>query len=419
MTSNDAQMEVLLRRYAGKSQSGPATEHLDPDELNAFAEGAVPEAARTRYLSHLIDCDSCRQVVSQLAITSGKVLAPAAIPADEPSGVAWWKRLSGFFSPMTLRYAAFAMVLIAVAGVVFLVTRRPRESGLVAQNEQTRQAPESAVKPLADAPSQTAGTAESQRNTNRPSINPTPPSPAAPTLDQGAKLDSAKTGDSPASSLKPAKEGDYDSSRPALAAAKKAEPVTEVAPSYAPPPPPDTGRLVIQRPEQPKTTGVASSGPRKSEPADRFKMMDKAAPAGESGKDNRSADDNTRFATNSAAVNRRAGDEKPKGPRRDLENNRAMSRNVNEVAGREAQAGASQSVIVEEKAPETRSAGGRKFRRQGNSWVDTKFKSSMTVKSISRGSSEFNALDSGLRAMAQQLSGEVLVVWKNKAYLIR
>jgi hypothetical protein len=72
-----------------------------------------------------------------------------------------------------------------------------------------------------------------------------------------------------------------------------------------------------------------------------------------------------------------------------------------------------------EEAPETRSVGGRKFRRQGSGWVDAKFKSSMTLKSISRGSSEFDALDSGLRSIAQQISGEVIVVWKGKAYLIR
>ncbi|MDX6557731.1 MAG: hypothetical protein QOF72_780, partial [Blastocatellia bacterium] len=63
--------------------------------------------------------------------------------------------------------------------------------------------------------------------------------------------------------------------------------------------------------------------------------------------------------------------------------------------------------------------GGRKFRRQGNAWVDAKFKSSMSMKSVSRGSSDFGALDSGLRSIAQQLGGEVIVVWKGKAYLIK
>jgi hypothetical protein len=419
MTSNDTQMDVLLRRYAGKSQSNSATEHLDPDELNAFAEGAVPEAARTRYVSHLIDCDNCRQIVSQLAITSGKVLVPAANTAGEASGAGWWQKLSGFFSPMTLRYAAFAMVLITVAGVVFLVARRPRQANLVAQNEPTKQAPESAVKPLAGVPPQIGSESQLERNNNNAATNPATVSAPLPTSTSGAK-EQSRSGDNPASPPKPAKEGDVASS-PALAA-KKAEPgVTEVAPSYAPPPPTVYAeRQAVQPREQPSTTGVmTASGPRKSEPADRFKMMDKAAPAGESGKDARSADDNTRFTMNRAPASKRASDEKVKGPRRDTENNAAMNRNTNEVRGRNAQGIVTQSAAEEEKTPETRSAGGRKFRRQGNSWVDTKFKSSLSVKSISRGSSEFNALDSGLRAIAQQLGGEVLVVWKNKAYLIK
>jgi hypothetical protein len=68
---------------------------------------------------------------------------------------------------------------------------------------------------------------------------------------------------------------------------------------------------------------------------------------------------------------------------------------------------------------QTRSVGGRKFRKQGNAWVDQKFKSSLSVKSIARGSDDFNALDSGLRSIVQQLGGEIIVVWKGKAYLIK
>ena len=112
MTSNDSQIDVLLRRYVTHAQSNSATEHLDADELNAFAEGTLPEAARSRYVSHLADCDNCRQIVSQLAISSGAVIAAEASPASEASGYSLRKRLGGFFSSLTLRYAAFAMVLI-------------------------------------------------------------------------------------------------------------------------------------------------------------------------------------------------------------------------------------------------------------------------------------------------------------------
>ena len=72
-----------------------------------------------------------------------------------------------------------------------------------------------------------------------------------------------------------------------------------------------------------------------------------------------------------------------------------------------------------EEAAETRSVGGRKFKRQGNAWVDSKLKSSMSVRTIGRGSEEFDNLDSGLRSIAKQLSGEIVVVWKGKAYRIR
>src|ERR1700737_3727769 len=101
MTSNDEQMDVLLRRFAGQSQGGSATEHLDADELAAFAEGSLPEAARIRYVSHLVDCDNCRQVVSQLAISGGAVVAAEAPAAVEASGYSWSKRLARFLSPMT------------------------------------------------------------------------------------------------------------------------------------------------------------------------------------------------------------------------------------------------------------------------------------------------------------------------------
>jgi hypothetical protein len=68
---------------------------------------------------------------------------------------------------------------------------------------------------------------------------------------------------------------------------------------------------------------------------------------------------------------------------------------------------------------QTRSVGGRKFNRQGNAWIDAKFKSSMSVRTVSRGSEDFGKLDSGLRSIANQLGGEIVVVWKGKAYRIK
>src|SRR5438128_4352945 len=82
MTPNDAQIDVLLRRYSQKAESTSASElagpmpniegHLDADELNAFAEGALSSVARARYVSHLADCDHCRQLATQLTLAAGR-----------------------------------------------------------------------------------------------------------------------------------------------------------------------------------------------------------------------------------------------------------------------------------------------------------------------------------------------------------
>jgi hypothetical protein len=414
MTSNDAQIDVLLRRYAGQSQSNSATEHLDADELNAFAEGSLPEASRSRYVSHLADCDDCRKVVSQLAISSGAVVAPEATRTAGSPGYSWWKRLSGFFSPLTLRYAAFAIVLVTVVGVIFLFTRRPPESALIAQNEPAKQTQVEAVK----APDAAPPGGSNQNGAVKPDQSITNPQGAATPM--VSKPEEFKGGQIPAPPPKLEQETSETTS-PALAAKKAAEPViAESSPSYAPPPPGEAGREEQKSRDRLDVQRDVATGPRKSEPpSDKLKMMDRSR-AGEMSKDVRAADDLNRAAVNQPSTVLRSGADEKAAPGREA-NTRSKDSNAKEGRGQAAatQSAGAGSRTASEEAPQTRSAGGRKFRRQGNAWVDAKFKSSMTVKSVARGSSEFDALDSGLRSIAQQLGGEVIVVWKNKAYLIK
>jgi hypothetical protein len=421
MTPNDAQIDLLLRRHAGQAapqtRRNSATEHLDADELNTFAEGSLPAAARSRYVSHLADCDDCRKLASQLAITSGAVVAAEATTVADSPGYSWWKRLSGFFSPLTLRYAAFAVVLIAVVGVTFLVLRQQRESNFIARNESTNQPQVSAVKSAEPAGPQ-AGADQNAQTTDKRSESVSPAA-ATPMV---SRQDESKVAES---SAPPPPKPEPESSlatRPELASKKAAEPAA--LPSYAPPPPGEITRSGTVSSERQAVPGEVATGPRKSESTfDKSKMMDRSR-ASDMPKDIRAGDDSNRAggagASQPSASNRSAADEKA-APAREADTLASRDRNAKEGRG---QTSATQSAGTvnrsnAEEAPETRSAGGRKFRRQGNAWVDSKFKSSMTLKSISRGSSEFAALDSRLRSIAQQISGEVIVVWKNKAYLIR
>src|SRR5256886_5930010 len=143
MSFEDTQIDVLLRRHAERARSDAAIEHLDADELNAFAERSLPAAVRSRYVSHLADCDDCRRLVSQLAMSAGAVAKAEATGAPATAHISWLEKLGVFFRPPTLRYAAFAAVVVAAVGVAFLVmrqTQQNRESNLVAQNEQPSQA---------------------------------------------------------------------------------------------------------------------------------------------------------------------------------------------------------------------------------------------------------------------------------------
>ena len=407
MTPNDVQIDVLMRRYSSHARGESSPEHLDADELNAFAEGSLPPAARARYVSHLADCDNCRQLVSQLAMSAGALAKAEPAGATEIERASWSQRLAAFFAPRTLRYAAFAVVLIAAAGVVFLVTRRPaNNSALVARNEQSNQPAATGVKP-ADQLAPQANTSSSARpeanrngNTAESGQNPK----VAPERDE-SKVAAATVPSAPPGQTLPA-------ATPALAM-KSAE--SESRPTYAPPPPGESQGVEDKSRPQSNVGGLAS-GPRKSASTDdRYKTTDRVAEP-TMAKD-RAADESNRATMNQAPQSRSStSQEKRGGPKRNQEN--VAQSNQLQIEASQKQSTGTTSPAKPDAAPETRSVGGRKFRRQGASWIDLKFKTSMPLHTITRGSDEFSSLDSGLRSIASQLSGEIIVVWKNKAYRI-
>ena len=424
MTSNDKQIDVLMRRYAKAAPRISVPEHLDADELSAFAEGVLPAAARARYVSHLADCDECRKQASALAISSGAVARTEASPSEVGEGRTFWQVLAGLFALPVLRYAAFAAVVLIIAGVAFVALRRPRgNSDMIAAGEPADQQRANAVKPPGTS-QDGSGLTNKQANPETRSASPSQP---AADNDQIAKADTTRPADAPA----PMKEA---APVPPVTAEKKAGEV-EVAktttPSYAPVPPGEPAMQQKQETyrEQQSLAGAGAgvSGPRqqqKVESVDKLAAQDRERDAR---KDAGRADDvATKSAPTSVAANqpppspRRAVDEKAKGPMRNMENNSInRNENIRTEAPKTTSDSGSDKRLSKEEAPETRSAGGRKFRKQGAAWVDQKFKSSMTLKSVSRGSDEFAGLDSGLRSIAQQLGGEVIVVWKGKAYQIK
>ena len=67
---------------------------------------------------------------------------------------------------------------------------------------------------------------------------------------------------------------------------------------------------------------------------------------------------------------------------------------------------------------EERRVSGKGFQRRNNVWYDLSYRSQAT-KNVRRGTEEYRKLDSGIRSIAENLGGVVVVMWEGKAYRIQ
>lgn len=372
-TNNE--MDLLLRRVARSAADSADRDHLDADELSSYAENALPTAARARYTEHLAECASCRKLVAQLSSAGGVVTSAQTMKVSEPSALK--KFLASLFAPMVLRYAVPALGLIVVAAIGFTVLRRNEQHESVAQlKEQEAKAP--IVQP---GPSESP--APGIVDDNRGFFGS--PEPAPPARGERSREAAKETQPAPAPSQTPVVSGRAD------AQANEAAPVTK---AEQPPP--------ASKPAEPKpvtTTDVTAATDelqkrpeteaRKDEVTNRpARDLPKATVAAASPADDRS------FATGRAAAPPVGGVANVK--RRSLEQDKIDA--------------------------ETRVAGGRRFRREGGVWIDTAYSSSRSTVNVSRGSEQFRALvadEPVIKSIAEQLDGEIIVVWKDRAYRIR
>ena len=202
-------------------------------------------------------------------------------------------------------------------------------------------------------------------------------------------------------------------SAPVVGGAARADdaPRAQSSPSYAPAPAGEGYGVYDRAREQPRV-GASPGGPRRNETYDKSKTVDLSSGDFAKARDEANT---TRTATSRPATANTQEDSKR--ARTESQVVTVSPKSVGELkveARKSERAGA-----TSEEASQTRSVGGRKFKRQGNAWVDAKLKSSMSIRTVARGSEEFDKLDSGLRSIATQLKGEIVVVWKGKAYRIR
>jgi len=392
--ANNNEVDLLLRSLAmrrGESGSrgeidlgdanGTFSDHLDADELNSYAEGVVPALARTRFVEHLADCEACRSIVIDLSRAAGAA-GRFEVPQQQ-GGSSLWQKLMALFSPAVLGYAVPALLVTAVIGIGLLAVWQQRRTAFIAQNR------------AADAPSSTSQVTDNTSASN-PSTKTTPSTPAngivsstrAESQTEKSNLQDKKTpvatiplsGAESTMAKVPAK----DSSPAGEGAGVATTQPYALEPKAAAPPPQPTDML-----ETDKSAELAKERPAKREDQGRAGEVFRS-------QDEEHGPSRSRNNTASPANQRNAGIFSARGPS-GLDKNKA-------------------SVV------ETRSVSGRRFTREDNVWIDADYDPSRATIKVARGSEQFRALvadEPGLRAIADQLSGAVIVVWKNRAYRIQ
>jgi len=394
------EIDLLLRRMSrqdGGSVRDRETheqhldQHLDEDELSSYAQNALPAPARARYTEHLAECSTCRKLVTELILSVG---ATAAAPVETGAEtVAEWgglrKFLASLFSPMVLRYAVPALGLIVVAVVGFAILRQPKGDGFVAQVDmkQGKAAPLTATPEAPASTSSPHAAAEGKLRTDQ-SGQIAKPKEATPT---SGSISGGVAGAGPAA---PAPATTPDRDEKSASAPQPSVAVDE--------PPPAKSAPSTDSEEQKKKDAIAKKESTPTVAVQAAETPAKTTRANEPVRDYNSAPQ--------TAAERADESKREAAPAQ----RRGAVDSVSTFGRARGQSGKDDA--------ETRTVSGRRFRKERGIWTDTAYDSSAPITNVNRGSEQFRALvadEPEIKKIAEQLDGEVIVVWKGRAYRIR
>jgi hypothetical protein len=383
-TNNE--MDLLLRQLARRQDvfAPGAEDHLDVDELSAYAENVLPAKARARYTAHLAECSRCRDLVVQLSTSAGVVIAEQTEKVSGPS--VWRKFLASLLSPMVLRYAAPALGLIVVAAIGLVVLRRERAADQVAQvqNEQAK-------------PAGAAGFADPAQ----PQVH----SPDSPSKTSGIVDKEVPAKNSPQLSPTPAPEGTPAAADQAARTAKAPEPKPESQPVVAAEPPAPATKV--------DSGSVSDEIRQQNKEAAKKQEAEVKVTAAEDSKKNFEVGRVAKMSEEPATARSRAA-------KRKSETDDSAGAATGTMAPASAPREESRRDDKDSSA-ETRTVAGRRFRKQGGIWIDTAYDSPRATMNINRSSEAYRSLiadEPAIKTIADQLDGEIIVVWKGRAYHI-
>lgn len=400
----DNEIDFLLRQAVRRNSFAPdaaaeETFHLDADDLTAFAENVLPSTARLSFISHLADCNSCRETLSNLILLN-EVADEEAMSVIEPektvTSAKWLDLLKKSFALPTLGFATAALAVLFI-GVFAFIALRPTEVNQSVELVQTAAQPiETPTKKRSAASATEQKDAETE---SKPEESPTEtPDPNANISVESASEQTTELAENLPPSVRMTR-GENSANRTV------APPETTVARSNSAASN-SAANVAATRQPQPETTvanGAAAARANKAENSDGatsglpapLESIDKA-------KDRLLARSSNNQDQDLESADSQESTNAPLSPA---------------SKSRSAEAGEDIRRALRKPA-ETRTVNGKAFLKIGGIWTDAAY-NSQNVTNVFRSSDEYKKLDGGLRSIAEKLSGEIIVVWQNKAYKIR
>lgn len=372
----DKEMDAILRRSGRGVLVGDKPldkpKHLDADAIAAFVENAIPAPTRRLYMEHFADCDRCRKLLSSTILmndAAATAAAPAAVVVAASEAIPWYQRL--FRTPnLAIAMGALILTFSGVLGYMVLQNRQDTSVAMAPAEKEVQRGP------YASEPS--AATANAANVASNTAANITS-APAANAI-VADEIESKPLGRTT---------GPADSDRPGDTAAGKRE--TERGITL-------DGVDAVR--EQPKLA--------KGEPPP-APVVTQSAPGMVGGV---RADEERKEKDDATALKKSAEDSRN---RRDLPAAPAKSGPVRGAGPVQNQSNQINTQTFE--MPVIRNVGGKTFDNRNGAWYDRAYRNQPTTN-YRRGTTEYKKLDSGLRSIADDLGGTVVMMWKDKAYRI-
>ena len=392
----DKEIDSLLRRTAkGETvQQTTFDAHLDADEISLFAENALTTKARTHAAGHLAECTKCRKILSHLisfnAESESEIIhgagaasdiIPATAAAASTPATPWYRRLFAF---PQITFAMGALVLVFSGIIAFLVMQGASDTErntAIAQREEIRETSRGGGGGgvASDGETRTVETYSTSNTSNAASVNPT-------SVDSNTSMNSAANSTSVNTSSTAGNVAALPGARTQPQAGTSA-PVSSTKQENNTLTPAENQDALTAAPQN--KPSVAANVP---------------AP--------KTVDEQQRKVAKDAA------EESPERKRIDLDDRNNESQvTVTGSTTSPASRSKKSAAVGKNKDSETRTVSGKTFRSVGGVWFDAAYRSQPQIM-IRRGSDDYKRLDSGLRSIAESLSGTSVVVWKGKAYRI-